>query len=112
MIPGLGFDGTADSLASTTLTDTAVFCDSTVGQNHYRGMYLYRPDRSGDDVVKKILSHNATTGVVTQAGGSTGAWSNTSDTNYEVVGLMHPDELNACIVRSMERVYYEYMVPR
>lgn len=107
-IPGLGFSGTADSLTGATLTDTYVFKDATTGPNAHRGQYLYRPDRSGDDLIRKIVSHVPSTGVVTVHGS---AYSNTSDTNYEVIGLIHPDELNACIVRALNYVYLQYQDP-
>ncbi len=106
-VPGLGFSGTADSLTGATLTDTNVFVDATIPQGHYRGMYLLRPDRTGDDLVHRIVSHNPTTGVVT----TSNTYSNTTDTNYEIVGLIHPDELNACLARAMQRVFFETQTP-
>src|SRR3990167_7482634 len=107
-IPGLGFSATADALVGATLTDTYVFQDATTGPNNYRGQYLYRPDRTGDDVIRKIYTLNATTGVVTVVGAS---YSNTADTNYEVIGLLHPDELNACITRALNYIYLNVQVP-
>lgn len=107
-IPGLGFTGTADSLTGATLTDTYVFKDATAGANAYRGMYLYRPDRTGDDLVRKIITLAPSTGVITVVGS---AYSDTADTNYEVVGLLHPDELNACIQRAMNYVFMDVQVP-
>lgn len=106
-VPGLGFSGTADSLTGATLTDTFVFNDTTLPSGHYRGMYLYRPDRTTDDRIKRIVSHVPSTGVVTVAS----SYSNTSDLNYEVVGLLHPDELNACITRAMQRIFFETQLP-
>lgn len=105
-VPGLGFSGTADSLTGATLTDTNVFTDSTLAQGHFRGMYLYRPDRTGDDIVHRITTFNSTTGIVT----TVSSYSNTSDTVYEVVGLLHPDELNACILRAQQRIYFETQI--
>ena len=107
-VPGLGFSGTADSVATTSLTDTAVFADSTVAVGHYRGHYLVRPDRTGDDRIKRITTINTTTGAASH---NSTVYSNTTDTNYEVIGLIHPDELDACITRAMKRIYYEVQVP-
>jgi len=107
-IPGLGFNATADSLTVTTLTDTFTLRDSTLSQNHYRGMYLYRPDLTTDDRIKRITTLNTVGGVLTHGGSD---YIDTTDTNYEIIGPMHPDELNACIQRAMRRIYYEAMVP-
>lgn len=107
-VPGLGFSGTADSLVGATLTDTFQFRDATVGANYYRGMYMYRPDLSTDDRVRKITSVATATGVVTVTGAS---YADTAELDYEVVGVMHPDELNACIDRALRRVFYELQVP-
>ena len=107
-IPGLAFTGTAASRTSTTLTHTQAFQDSTLGNNHYRGYYLYMPDDTAADQVRKIASHVASTGVVTTAGP---AWGVTTDLDYEVVGLLHPDEINNAIIRALNRIYFETAVP-
>src|SRR3990167_7047231 len=91
-VPGLGFNGTADSLTTTTLVDTFAFQDSTQATGHYRGMYVYRPDRSTDDRIKRIVSVSSV-GAATISGTN---YADTADLVYEVVGLLHPDELNAC----------------
>lgn len=106
-IPGLGFSGTAASRTATTLTHTQAFQDSTIGNNHYRGYYLYMPDDAAADAVRKIASHVASTGVVTTAGPN---WATFTDLDYEVVGLLHPDEINNCITRSLNRIYFETQV--
>ena len=106
-VPGLGFYGTADSVAAGSITDTFALRDSLLGQNHYRGMYIYRPDRSTDDRVKKAHTLTNTTGVLTHSGSS---YADTADLNYEIVGLLHPDELNACIQRAQTRIYREELV--
>lgn len=107
-VPGLGVSSTATDISGNTLTDAIIFADSTLGNNHYRGYYLYRPDRSTTDRVQKITQSNAVTGIAT-TGGS--AYSNTSDYSYEIVGLLHPDEINACITRAQSRIYVEYLTP-
>lgn len=108
MVPGLGVSSVADGVTTTTLTDAFTFKDTTLGQNHYRGYYLYRPDVSGDDRIKKILSVNPSTGTATIAGSN---YSDVSDTNFELMAIMHPDELNACIQRAQTRMYFEYQTP-
>ena len=107
-VPGLGFSGTADSVAGTSITDAFALRDSTLGQNHYRGMYLYRPDLSTDDRIKKATTLVNTTGALSH-GGST--YVDQADLDYEIVGVMHPDELNACIQRAMQRIFLEVQVP-
>ena len=107
-IPGLGFSAIADSLTGATLTDTYTFRDASVGPNHYRGYYLYRPDLTSDDTIRKVLTFVPSTGVVIVTGGN---YSNTTELDYEMVGLIHPDELNSCITRAQRRIYFETMVP-
>lgn len=107
-IPGLGLTATADSLTTSTLTSLTIFADSTLGINHYRGMFLYRPNRVDPDRVKKITTLNTSTGTVTIAGNN---YSNTADTSFEIIGLLHPDELNACIERAVRRIYFDTQEP-
>lgn len=106
-IPTLGMASTADSLAAGSLVDTYAFQDSNLNSNHFRGCYIYRPDRSGDDVVKKAGALTVASGTLAHTGTN---YSNTSDTNYEIVGLIHPDELNECIRRALRRTYFEELL--
>ena len=106
-IPGLGFTGTADSVTTTTIVD-ATLRDTNLGPNHYKNAYLYRPSLSGDDQIKKITLFAGATGTFTHGGSS---YSDTSTAAYEIVGLLHPDELNACITRCMRKVYFETQTP-
>lgn len=103
-IPGLGFNGTADSVSATTITDAYALADTNLGTRQFQGMYIYRPDRTGDDKVRVAGTLNTSTGAIVHTGAN---WSNTSDVEYEMIGLMHPDELNACITRSTRRIYRE-----
>lgn len=106
-VPGLGFSGTADSVAAGSLTDTFTFQDSTQSTGHFRGMYIYRPTLTTDDRVKRIISVSAV-GAASISGTN---YANTADLTYEVVGILHPDELNACIIRAMKRIYFELQIP-
>lgn len=104
-VPGLGFAATADSVTATTLTHAYVFEDTTTGANYYRGMYLYRPSAStAANYVRKITTVVPSTGVISIGGPN---YSDTTTLPYEIVGLLHPDELNACIQRAMRRVYFQ-----
>ena len=110
-VPGLGFVGVADSVASGSITDAYALRDSTKTQGHYRNYYIYRPDLIGvadDDVVHVAKDLTPTTGALTQSGAN---YSNTSELDYELVGLLHPDEINACIQRAQRRIYWETQVP-
>lgn len=106
-VPGLGFFGVASSVTTTTLTDSVLLRDLTVSPNHYRGFYLYRPT-SVADKIRRILQHDPNTGTLTISGTP---YSDTSELNYEIVGLVYPDELNACIRRAQTRIYFETMTP-
>lgn len=104
-IPYLGFYGTSDSMGAGTVVDTYAFQDSNLSTDTYRGAYIYRPDQTNDDMVKKAGALTLATGTLAHTG------SNYADTGsakiYEIVGHMHPDELNACIHRALKKVYFE-----
>lgn len=108
-IPYLGFSGTADSITSTTLVDTFAFQDTNLASDQFRGCYIYRPDRTGDDLIKKAGALTNSTGTLATSGATN--YSNTSDYNYEIVGYLHPDELNECIKRAVRKVYFETQAP-
>lgn len=107
-VAGLGFVGTADTVAVGSITDSYALRDSTLGTNHYRGAYIYRPGATVPaDYVRKANTLTPTTGALVHSG------LNYGDTNtkpYEVVGPLHPDEFNACITRAMRFVYYELQI--
>ena len=107
-IPGLGLAGVADSVTTTTLVDPYAFGDTTLGNNHYRGFYIFRPDLSGDDRVKKVASNTGASGTLTIAGTN---YVDTSELDYELVGALHPDEFNSCITRAQKRVLFDVQVP-
>lgn len=106
-IPGLGFTGTADAFGNTTLTDTFNFQDTTLAPNAYRGFYIYRPSFSTDDMLKKATTLVNTTGVISHGGFN---YSNQDAGAYEIVGLLHPAELNSCLTRAMTRIFFETQV--
>jgi hypothetical protein len=105
-IPGLGAVGTADSVAATSITDAFLLQDANRGANSLRGRYLYRPNRSDDDRVKRT---GALSGATLSHTGS--SYTNTTDLSYELVGYMHPDELNACIARAVKKLTWELRLP-
>lgn len=108
-VPGLGFVGTADSVTTTTLTDSYALRDSTLGANHYRGVYIYRPSASvTDDLIRKANTLTPSTGAIVHSGLNYG---DTTTLGYEIVGPLHPDELNSCITRAMRMAYYEFQTP-
>ena len=107
-IPGLGFSGTADSVTTTTIVDAFALADTAGSTVAYKGMYIYRPELATDDRVKKATTLVLATGALSH--GSTN-YADTTDTEYEIVGPMHPDELNSCITRAMTRIYYDVQVP-
>lgn len=107
-IPALGFYGTADSVAAGSIVDTFIFQDSNLSTSQYKGCYILRPDRTGDDRIKKAGALVLASGTLAHTGSN---YTNTSDMVYEIIGLLHPDELDACIVRALKRIYFETQVP-
>ena len=107
-VPILGFNGTADSLSVTTVVDTFTMRDSNLPANHFKGTFVYRPGRTDDDRIKKAGALVNTTGTLSHTGTD---YANTADNDYEIVGLLHPDDINNCIIRALRKVYYETQVP-
>lgn len=103
-MPQLGLAGTADSVAATSITDTYAFKDSGLGSNHFKGTTIYRPTTSGDDQVKKAGTVATSTGALSHTGSN---YSDTSELYYELVGYLHPDDLNACIQRALRKTFFE-----
>ena len=107
-IPGLGFAGTADSIAAGTLTDTFRFQDSEDGEGQWEGAFIYRPSFTTDDRVKRAGTVVVSTGVLSHTGSN---YANTSTLPYEIIGLVTPDELNECVTRALRRVYFPTLAP-
>lgn len=103
-IPQMGFAGTADSIQTTSITDTYAFKDSGLGAAHFKGTTIYRPTTSGDNVIKKAGTLANTTGVLSHTGSD---YTDTSEQYYEVVGYLHPDDLNACFQRAQKKLTFE-----
>ena len=107
-IPGLAFVGEATGVTGTTLTDAIRLQDTSLGSNHYRGYYLYRPNVDAANQVRKVISHVNSTGVVTHGGATYD--DALTDVDYEMVGLIHPEEINNAITRALGRVYFENQI--
>lgn len=108
-VPGLGFYGTADSIGGDGLSvlDSYALRDSTLGANHYRGNYLYRSGTVGDNPVRKALILIPSTGQLSHSGAP---YDDLATLDYEIIGPLHPDELNQCIVRAARKVYWDSQV--
>lgn len=105
----LGFQRTATAIATgaKTITDAVAFQDGGAGEGDYVGTAMYRPlaaaanqIRESDVVVSTSLTHLG----LAYSGDA-------SVLDYEIVGLLHPDELNECIRLALRRVYYESWSP-
>ena len=107
-IPVLGFYGTADSVAAGNIVDTYAFQDTNLTQQHFKGAYIYRPDTTGDNIIKKAGNVTTASGTLAHTGAN---YTDTTDLVYEVVGVLHPDELNQCIQRANRYVYFETQWP-
>lgn len=109
LVPGLGFAGTADSYGDNDLIDTFLLEDSEAAASQFYGAYIYRPSLSTDDRIKPAGDLDGSTGQLNHTG--TAYSDKTAGGAYEVVGLMHPDELDKCIQRGMRRIFFETYVP-
>ena len=107
-IPYLGFYGTATSVATTYLADTVAFQDTNLAADQYRGSYIYRPTTTGANIIKKGGTLTNTNGRLAITGPD---YTDTTETVYEIIGPLHPDELNACIIRAQQKMYFETQSP-
>ncbi len=99
--PEIGFYATADSVTTTTIVDLSEFGHTRYGGDSWADMYMYRPERTGNDIIKIATTVNVTTGALTHGGTN---YSNTADTEYEIIGPLSPDDLNMCIIRAMRHM--------
>ncbi len=106
--PELGFYATADSVTTTTIVDLSEFGHIRYGGDSWADMYMYRPERTGNDIIKIATTVNVTTGALTHGGTN---YSNTADTEYEIIGPMSPDDFNMCIVRAQRHSRFNTHIP-
>ncbi len=106
--PEIGFAATADSVTTTTIVDLSEFGHTRFGGDSWADMYMYRPERTGNDPVKIATTVNVTTGALSHGGSN---YSNTADTEYEICGPLHPDDLNACIIRAQRHSRFNTHLP-
>lgn len=106
--PILGFYATADSVSTTAIVDLSEFGHSRYGGDSWADYYIYRPERTGNDVVKLATTLAVATGTLSHGGS---VYSNTTDTEYELIGPLHPDELNQCIIRALRHMHYPFFLP-
>ncbi len=99
--PELGYYSTADSVTTTTIVDLSEFGHTRFGGDSWADMYMYRPDRTGNDVVKVATVVNVTTGALSHGGT---VYINTSDLKYEIIGPCHPDDMNMSIQRALRHM--------
>lgn len=106
-INGLGIQSTADSIAVDGITDTAVFQNSARGAAKYRGRLLWRYNLSGDDRVKGA-------GLISSGGKilhTSNNYVDTTDTAYELVGMLHPDQIEKAADEANRLVYFRTHTP-
>lgn len=96
----LGSSYTADSFANGPyVDDDSVFRKAAYGSGHFRDQYVFRYNRSGDDILRQVTTVDTSTGRATVAGGN---WSNTTDNDYELWGT-DPLEVNESIITAQRR---------
>ena len=104
-IPQLGFSANADSVAAGAIVDAYNLADTGLSTKHFRGTTIYRPTATDpDDIVRKSGDLTVATGSLAHTGGD---YIDQTTVYYELVGYLHPDDLNACIQRAQRKVYFE-----
>ena len=103
--PILGFYATADSVSTTAIVDLSEFGHSRYGGDSWADFYIYRPERTGNDIIKIATTVAVATGTLSHGGSN---YSNTSDTEYEILGPLHPDELNQKIIQALRHMHYPF----
>lgn len=106
---GLGFARTATAIASgaKTVTDAVAFQNAAAGEGDYRGMYIYRPLAAAANQIREASVVSGTS--LTHEGLAYSGDASVLD--YEIIGLLHPDELNECIRLALRMVYFETYAP-
>ena|SRR3990167_2317213 len=106
---GLGFASTATTIATGTKTivDAVRFENAAAGEGNYRGRYMYRPAAAAANRIREAVNVSGT-GLVHEGTAYSG---DGSVLDYEIVGMMHPDELNRAIREALRKVYYKAIVP-
>ncbi len=105
---GLGYARTATAIAAQGIQDNVAFTDTNDAEGNKRGTFIYRPAAATADQIR--AAGDITGATLAHAGY---AYSDPAGPlkDYEIVGIMHPDELNDAIRRAQRRVYFETWAP-
>src|SRR4051794_3878422 len=87
LIPGLGFFGTADSVAAGSVTDADLLRNPNYVTQQFGNHTIFRPTTSGANREKPATTLVNTTGALSQGGAN---YSDTTETEYELMRLISP----------------------
>jgi hypothetical protein len=107
--PELGFYATADSVASQSIIDLSEFGHTRFGADTFADLYIYRYFLTGNNRIKQADDLVASTGTLNHGG--TPYTDDFSVKTYDIIGPLHPDELDACISRSLRYLRFFTHVP-
>ncbi len=107
--PELGFYAAADSFNSGAVVDLSEFGHSRFGADTFADLYIYRYNLTGNNRVKQADVLTTSSGSL--AHGGTPYTDAFSDTDYNIIGPLHPDELDGCIARSLGNLRFFTHVP-
>ena len=83
-----------------------MFRKAGYGSGHFRDQYVFRYNRTGDDILRQITTVDTSNGRATVAGG---VYSNTTDNDYELWGT-DPLEINESIITAQRKYRYKTLV--
>lgn len=107
---GLGFARTATAIptAQKIITDAVAFTNAAAGDGDYKGFWMYRPGAATANQIREASATNDSGSLSHEGVAYSG---DTTVLDYELIGLLHPDELNDSIRRANRLVYFETFVP-
>jgi hypothetical protein len=111
---GLGLNSVATGGGATTLIDTTRLERGNADSRSFVGYWLYRPNAvNAVDKVRQVSSYTPASGTLTHQGVNYVAapLAGGDDGVYELIKLMHPDDLNSAINRAGERIWFDQWSP-
>lgn len=105
---GLGYARNAESVVATGIVDPGVFKNAAAADGDYSGRYIYRAAFADDSVEQIRTSSVVDDDTLTQ---EQDPYLSLSDVYYELVGLLHPHELNDVFRRAQHQIFFETRIP-
>lgn len=105
---GLGYARNAEAVVAQGITDGGVFKNAAAASGDYTSRYIYRAGFADDSVEQIRTSSVVDDDTLTH---EQDPYLSLSDVYYELVGLLHPHELNDVFRRAQHDIFFETRIP-